>query len=81
MKILIAVIMSTCFLIGCGQKLVYDGPEQEYQRCLEEYGKEKAECEEQRRAYGQQREEMPPLDNSAGDPDPGNYGPNEDPGY
>ena len=81
MKILIAIIISSAFFVGCSQKLVYDSPGMDYQECLEKYGSDSPECEEQRKAFGQQREEMPPIDNSAGDPDPGNYGPNEDPGY
>ena len=81
MKILIAIILSTPFLIGCGQKMVYDSPGMDYQKCLEKYGSDSPECAQQREAFGQQREEMPPLDDSAADPDPGNYGSNEDPGY
>ena len=81
MKTLFAIILCTAFLAGCGQKLVYDNPGMDYQKCLEKYGNDSPECEEQRAAYGRYQEEMPPIDDSAANPDPGDYGPNEDPGY
>ena len=81
MKILTAIIISAAFFVGCGQKLVYEDVGMDYQKCLEKYGNESPECEEQRKAFGRKKEEMPPIDDSAANPDPGDYGSNEDPGY
>jgi hypothetical protein len=81
MKILLSIIFCLTVLSACGQKMVWDNPEMDYQKCLEKYGNDSPECEEERAAYGRQQEEMPPIDDSAANPDPGDYGPNEDPGY
>ncbi len=81
MKILTAIIISAAFFAGCGQKLVYEDVGMDYQKCLEKYGSDSPECEEQREAFGRHQEEMPPIDDSAANPDPGDYGSNEDPGY
>jgi len=81
MKILIAIIISTTLFVGCGQKLVNEEVGMDYQKCLEKYGNDSPECEEQREAFEQQQEEMPPIDDSAANPDPGDYGSDEDPGY
>ena len=81
MKTLLALVLFIALLSGCGQKLEYKNVGMDYQKCLEKYGNDSPECEEQRAAFGRQQEQMPPIDDSAADPDPGNYGPDEDPNY
>ncbi len=81
MKILFSLILCMAFLAGCGQKMVWDYPEMDYQKCLEKYGDDQSRCEAEREAYGAQQEEMPPIDDTTRNPDPGDFGPDEDPRY
>lgn len=81
MKIILSLILSLAFLTACGDKIVYNEPTRDYEKCLEKYGDDKSQCEALRREYGMDQEEMPPIDDSAAEQDPGDFGPGEDPNY